>query len=154
MDIEVTGLDVTNNMLIEAAARGEDVRPAMRRIKALLIEGHKKQFESEGQFLGTPWPEDSPETLARKAREGIPSLGGVMEDSGDLRQALAGGKGSRTRVSRGSVSVGVQSIAALFTQGGASGGRRGSQPARPVLGIDEAERVESTMIIRDFLLGP
>jgi hypothetical protein len=153
MSLDFEGLGTTSMMLRDAAARGEDMRPAMERIKVLLIEGHKEQFASKGAFLGTPWPANSLETLARKAREGIPSLGGVMVDSGDLEQALAGGKGSRTRVSRGSVSVGVSLFEALFAQGGASGGRRGDEPARPVLGINEAERQESLGILTDYLLG-
>jgi hypothetical protein len=153
MSLEMEGLGATNQMLLDAAARGEDMRPAMERIKVLFIEGHKEQFASKGGFLGTPWPQNSPETLARKAREGVPGLSGAMVDSGDLEQALSGGKGSRTRVSRGSVSVGVSLFKALFAQGGASGGRRGDEPARPVLGINEAERQESLGILSDYLLG-
>lgn len=157
------GLGSTNQMLLDAAARGEDMRPAMQRIKVLLIEGHKEQFASKGAFLGTPWPENSSETLARKAREGVPSLGGIMVNSGDLEQSLSGGKGSRNRVTRGSVSVGTSLFYAIFAIGGASGkgahsrasrgARRGSEPARPPIGINEAERQESLGILTDYLLG-
>jgi len=153
MSLEMEGLGATNQMLLDAAARGEDMRPGMERVKVLFIEGHKENFASRGGFLGHPWAPDSPETLLRKAREGVPSLMDVMVASGDLQEALSGGKGSRTRVSRGSVRVGVKQISALFSQGGASGARRGEQPARPVVGINEAERRESLSILTDFLVG-
>lgn len=153
MSLEMEGLGAANQMLLDAAARGEDMRPAMERVKVLFIEGHKENFATKGAFLGETWPENSPETLARKGREGIPSLNAVMVGEGNLQQALAGGKGSRTRVSRGSVSVGVSLFEALFAQGGASGNRRGEEPARPVLGINDAERDESLAILTDFLIG-
>jgi len=142
-----------NAMLQDAAARGEDMRPAMGEIKVLFTEGHKANFESHGAVFGSPWPEDASETETRKAREGIPALNDVLVGEGDLQEALSGGKGSRTRVSRGSVSVGISTIAGIFTQGGASGARRGVQPKRPVLGITDAERVESLSILTDFLIG-
>jgi hypothetical protein len=153
MSLDIEGLPSTTAMLRDAAARGEDMRPAMARIKVLFIEGHTEQFSSKGAFLGTPWPPNAPETVARKAREGIPALNDVMVGEGTLAEALRGGKGSRTRVSKGSVSVGVSLIQALFSQGGASGARRGVQPARPVLGISDGERDASLSILTDFLLG-
>jgi phage gpG-like protein len=162
MSLDMGGLQATSSMLRDAAARGEDMRPAMERIKALLMEGHKEQYATKGAYLGTPWPENSSETLARKSREGIPSLGSVMVASGDLEQSLAGGSGSRTRVTRGSVSVGTWLFYAIFALGGASGkganskasrgARKGSQPARPPIGINEAEEQESIHIMTDYLL--
>lgn len=150
--LEVDSLGA-NTMLMDAAARGEDMRPAMSRIKVLFIEGHKANFESHGAFLGAPWEPLSDETEARKAREGIPALNDVLVGEGELQEALYGGKGARTRVSRGSVSVGVATVATQFTQGGASGDRRGTQPKRPVLGISVAETEESVSILTDFLMG-
>jgi hypothetical protein len=153
MDVDFVGLGASADMLLDAAARGEDMRPAMAQVKELFIGGHKKNFDSRGVFFDKPWPDNSPETVARKGREGVPSLMSVMVAGGDLEQALAGGKGSRSRVSKGSVSVGVSLIAALFSQGGASGGRRGDQPARPVVGVPESERQTALRIITRFLTG-
>jgi hypothetical protein len=151
--ITIEGLPETSAMLRDAAARGEDMRPAMARIKVLFTEGHKANFDSKGAFLGHPWPDNSDETKARKAREGIPALSDVLVGSGDLQEALAGGKGARTRVSKGSVSVGVSPFYAIFAQGGAKGARRGVEPKRPVLGITDAERDASLGILTDFLIG-
>ena len=153
MNLDIAGLGASAAMLRDAAARGEDMRPAMQRLKALFIEGHRENFESEGSLFGERWPADSPETLARKAREGVPSLQSAMVDEGDLREALSGGKGGRARVSRGSVSVGVSLISALFSQGGAGGPRKGEQPARRVVGISDPQHEESLSILTSFLLG-
>lgn len=159
--ITVEGLPETSAMLQDAAARGEDMRPAMAQIKVLFTEGHKANFDSRGGFLGTPWAPLSPETEARKAREGLPT--DILVGSGSLRDALAGGKGRRTRVSRGSVSVGVSPFYAIFAQGGASGkganskgsrgARRGVEPKRPILGITREEQEESISILTDYLMG-
>lgn len=153
LEIDVAGAAEANQMLLDAAARGEDMRPAMARIKVLFTEGHKENFDTKGAFLGTPWPGNTDETKARKAREGIPALNDILVGSGDLQEALSGGKGSRTRVSRGSVSVGVSPFYAIFAQGGAKGNRRGVEEKRPILGITRAEQEESISILTDFLLG-
>lgn len=154
LEVDVAGAAEANQMLLDAAARGEDMWPAMARIKVLFTEGHKENFSSKGGFLGRPWPDNTEETKARKAREGIPSLNDVLVGSGDLEEALAGGKGARSRVSRGSVSVGVAPFYAIFAQGGAKGGsRRGSEEKRPILGITEAEARESISILTDYLMG-
>lgn len=151
--ITIDGLPEASAMLRDAAARGEDMRPAMAQIKVLFTEGHKKNFDTKGAFLGERWPELSEETEKRKAREGIPALNDILVGSGDLEQALGGGKGSRTRVSRGSVSVGVKPFYAIFAQGGAKGGRRGVEPKRPILGITPEEQEESISILTEYLLG-
>lgn len=151
--IEIEGLPEANAMLLDAAARGMDMRPAMARIKVLFTEGHKANFESHGAFLGTPWEPLSEETTTRKAREGIPALNDVLVGTGDLQEAISGGKGAKTRVSKGSVSVGVGLFYALFAQGGATGARRGTEEKRPVIGITEGEREESLAILTDYLVG-
>ena len=147
------GLPESAAMLQEAAARGEDMRPAMYRVGLLFQEGHREQFASQGRYLGTPWPENSEETLLRKARSGVPGLQGSLVEEGDLQQAVEGGKGGFLRARRGSVSVGVKDFKARFAQGGASGNRRGTEPARPILGINEIEGRESLTILTSYLLG-
>jgi hypothetical protein len=149
LEIDVAGLDATTAMLRDAAARGEDMRPAMEQIKALLIEGHKEQFATKGAFLGTPWPTNSAETLARKARTGVASLASTMVESGDLQQSLEGGTGSRSRVSRGSVSVGTSLFYAIFAMKGTDKG----EPARPPIGINDAEANTALSIMTDYLLA-
>lgn len=140
-----------SSMLEGIAKRGGDLRPAMILVKAILAKGLAKNVATKGRYFGTPWPALSPATLARKARQGDPSE--TLNASGRLLQALLGGSGRRTRVSRTRVSVGVSGdfFEALFTQAGASKGRRGNQPARPVLGITETEQQAAVAVLQRYL---
>ncbi|HEX5592028.1 MAG TPA: phage virion morphogenesis protein [Solirubrobacterales bacterium] len=150
-------------MLREMGSRAEVMRPAMLRIKQLLIEGNTKQWRSKGAYMGTPWPENSPETVARKGRTGVRSLASTMVESGDLQESLEGGAGSFARVSKGNVRVGTYLYYAIFHIKGASGkgaksagstpARKGGVPARPPLGITEADRTAAVKIIEDYLIG-
>lgn len=149
----MAGLRSSTAMLREAAARGWDMRPAMLQIRELFIEGHRKQFSSEGGYLDTPWPGLSPETILRKGREGVPSLSRPMVAGGDLEESLSGGKGSYSRVSKGSVNVGTSLFYAIFAMAGASGGRKGKEPARPIVGINEAEEDQAMAIMTRHLEG-
>lgn len=147
------GLQASSQMLLDAAARGEDMRPAMYRVGLLFQEGHREQFATQGRLLGTPWPALSEETLVRKARSGVPRLQGILVEEGALQQAVDGGKGGFLRARRGSVSVGVKDFKARFAQGGAKKNRRGTEPARPILGISMGEARESLSILESYLLG-
>lgn len=153
LQIDMEGLQASSQMLLDAAARGEDMRPAMYRVGLLFQEGHREQFASRGGFLGTPWPENSPETLLRKARSGNSWSSSPLVEEGDLQQAVEGGKGGFLRARRGSVSVGVKDFKARFAQGGAKKNRRGIEPARPILGISTGEVRESLTILESYLLG-
>lgn len=133
------------------AERASDMRPAMGEVRPLMIEGIRRQFESHGNYLGTPWPALSAETLRRKSREGkAPEL---MVDDGDLAAALTGGRGMTSRVTRTSSRVAVKDFVARFHQGGATEGRRGDLPARPVVGISDSGKELAMLIIRRFLIG-
>ncbi len=136
-------------MLTDVADRGENMRPAMLRIKELLVEGHAQQFRSDGAFLGTPWEGNAPSTLARKAREGIPSLNRPMVATGALQESLSGGKGGRSRVSKGAVSVGTSLFYALFH----INPKRKGMPARPPVGINDAQRTAALRIMDNHLMG-
>lgn len=136
-------------MLTDIADRGENMRPAMLRIKELLIEGHRQQFASSGSFLGTPWEANAPGTLARKAREGIPSLNRPMVATGDLQESLSGGKGGRSRVSKSGVSVGTSLYYAIFH----ISPKRKGVPARPPVGVNEAQRGAAIAIMERHLMG-
>lgn len=147
VQLDMHGLRDASGLLQDAAARGEDMRPAMLRIKELLIQGHKQQFSSKGSFLGTPWPANAPGTLARKAREGQGSE--PMVATGALRESLAGGKGKRSRVSRSSVSVGTSLFYSVFH----INPKRKGVPARPSVGISEGQRRAALTIMENHVLG-
>lgn len=163
-EFEFNGLRESAEMLKEMGSRAESMRPAMLQIKQLLIEGNTRQWQTKGAYMGTPWPEDSPETAARKRRSGAPSsLASTLVESGDLQASLEGGAGSFSRVGKGNVRVGTHLFYAIFHIKGASGrgaksagnsaGRKGSVPARLPLGITEEDRATSLSIIERYLLG-
>jgi hypothetical protein len=86
-----------------------------------------------------------------------------MVESGDLEDSLAGGKDSFSRVTKSGVKVGTTLFYAIFAIAGASGkgahskgsraARKGAEPARPPLGINDAEQEASRRILTDYLLG-
>jgi hypothetical protein len=150
VSMEVRGAKDAARRIEEIGERAEDMRPAMRLIKVILEEGHARQFATKGSFLGTPWPENSPETVARKARSGAPSLASQMVESGDLQESLSGGKGGRSRVSKGGVSVGTSLFYALFHLNP----QRDGMPARPVVGVNrEQEETALSLIERHVIRG-
>jgi hypothetical protein len=149
LDLDIKGLRESGQMLTDVADRGENMRPAMLRIKELLIAGHAEQFASGGSFLGTPWEANAPGTLARKAREGVSSLQSPMVESGDLMESLSGGKGGRSRVSKSGVSVGTSLFYAVFH----INPERKGMPARPPVGINEAQRATALAIMERHLMG-
>lgn len=147
--IEVRGAKAVADDLRGIGERAEDLRPAMRLIKVLIEEGHAKQFATKGAFLGDAWPENSPETLRRKLRSGIPSLSSQMVESGDLQESLTGGKGGRSRVGKGSVSVGTALFYAVFHLNP----KRKGIPARPVVGVNEAQKRAALELIDRHVMG-
>lgn len=153
LGLEMSGLSASTAMLREIAERGLNMRPALQRVGGVLQEGNRHQFESHGSYLGESWPDLSPETKARKAREGVPSLMSTLVSSGDLEASLEGGKGRLLRATLSSVKVGTKIFYGRFAQSGASGARRGTEPKRPIVGIGEVEQGASEQILVDYLTG-
>lgn len=147
-ELDVSGVAAARDDLVGIADRATDMRPAMRVVKHLLVEGNEKVFTSKGSAIGVPWPDLKPGTLARKARTGIPSLSSLMVESGDLEVAATGGKGSRSRATRSSASAGVSPFYAVFHLGA----RDGELPPRPPVGIPADTEFESLTIMERFLI--
>jgi hypothetical protein len=152
VDVDVYGAGTAAGALRRIGAHAVDPRPAMIAIRELLAEGNRQQFASRGSFLSTPWPSNSPGTLARKARMGQGSS--PMQASGALGAAIGGGAGKRTRVSRTSVSVGVAPslFYAVFHFKDIVRSRGGAEPARPPIGISLAERQTALTILEHYLM--
>lgn len=136
-------------VLTGLADRAQDLKPAMRSIRDLMVEGHKKNFATQGSFLGQPWPALSAQTTERKARQGLPQ--NPMESSGSLLRALSGGRGRRTSATKTMARAGVAQYYARFHLAGASGGRKGDLPARPLVGMTSAQVARANSIIRIYL---
>lgn len=147
IEYEVLGTKAAGERITLIGANAQDLKPAFALIRELIIEGHKRQFESQGSFLGTPWPPLAPSTQARKAREGLSS--DPLEATEALRTALFGGTGRSTSVTRSAVRVGVgkRVFYGLFAGKGTK-----YQPARPITGMSATEGQEALDILERFVM--
>lgn len=148
-EMSISGVDAAVGELHDLVVRAEDMSPAMQQVKALLLAGHRKQFQSKGAYLGTPWEKDAPATVAKKARHGLASLSSTMVFSGDLQQAAEGGPGSRSRATRSMASAGVDIFYARFH----INPRRDEVPARPMVGIHPRDEEFALRIVESRLMG-
>lgn len=139
------------------AARAGDMKGPFAAIRELMFAGFGENWNSRGALFGRSWPALSPATLARKSRMGEGSETLVRAGSGALQEALTGSAGSTGRVTVSTVRAGVSGRSlfyARFAQAGASGdNRRGTEPARPIVGISRRTQAEATTIIREYLMG-
>lgn len=153
LDVEIVGAREAVANLAAIGERARDPRPAMRQVKGILAEGVKKQFDSRGGHLNTPWPANAPGTLARKARLGQPAE--TLTATGALSTALSGGRGKRHRVTRSSVTIGTSIWHAHFAQTGTSGaGKHGRTraPARRIMGISPSDRAKALRDVERYIL--
>lgn len=136
----VSGEDVAANHLLGVAARAQDLRPAARRIRDLLIRGDTEQFESHGAFQGSFWPPLADSTIARK--EG----GGIGVETGALKASIEGGRGRKTSATKRQVLVGTRVFYARWFAGG-----KKDQPPRQLFGANQAQIVEANLILRRYI---
>jgi hypothetical protein len=148
-EMTVDGVDAAVGEMRDLVLWAEDMSPAMRQVKALLIEGHRQQFQSKGGYLGTPWPANAEATIARKARHGIPSLSSTMVEEGSLQEAAEGGRGSRSRATKSMASAGVSLFYARFH----INPKRAGMPARPVVGIHPKDEAIALRLVENRLMG-
>lgn len=129
----------------------DDPAPALAEIGEVLLRSTRARFAAGRDPRGRPWAPLSPVTIARKGHA-RPLIG----DSGALRlirYRLAG---------RHSVEVGTGAVYGATHQFGARRGRFGRTrrgapipwgdiPARPFLGLSDADRRDVLAILREFL---
>lgn len=142
LDFDVIGEDIVSRHFYEMASRMADPRPALRKVRDLLVRGHVKQFQSKGSYLGDSWSPLAQSTLERKGSEEM----GVH--SGRMKTALMGGSGRKTSVTRKQVTVGVSPkiFYARFYDKGTEG-----QPAREIVGATEGTINTAEFIIRRYI---
>lgn len=133
-------------------AAGADLRPALEDIGEYLLRTTRERFVDQKDPDGAPWAPLAPATVARKKR----NAGKILTRDGYLRGGLA------YRADSDSVVVGSPSVYAGTHQFGAERGAfgvtsRGSPipwgdvPARPFLGLSDADEREVVDIILDYL---
>ncbi len=152
LTVEVIGLDSVQQSLRGLVAAGHDLTPVMREIGEHLLNSTRDRFRDEQDPTGAPWAPLSGTTIAKKRR----NRGRILTESGILGGTLA------VRAGATSVEVGSPSIYAGTHQFGAKKGSFGSTtkghpipwgdiPAREFLGLSDADRVEITDIVSEYL---
>lgn len=123
------------------------MKPAFAAIRSLIIEGHKRQFDSKGSFLGTPWPPLAQATIDHKLAKG--ESANPLEATEALKTALSGGTGRSTSVTKSGVRVGVGKKVwyALFAGKGTK-----HEPARPITGMSLSGSEEALNILERFVM--
>lgn len=71
------------------AKRSKNVTPAWPRVGSYLSAAERRQFATEGAYMGTPWQPLAPSTVARKAARGF---GGrkILVETGAMRSGFTG----------------------------------------------------------------
>jgi phage gpG-like protein len=151
VDIELIGASEVEADVKGVAERSSDARPAMRLVRDLMREGIKKNFETSGAYLGDSWRQLAPGTLARKAREGKDAKPLVAD--GGLEAALTGGKGKTSSATRTQAKAGISLWYGVFAQSGASGDRKGTEPARKIIGFTRRNQLKAGRMVEDYIIS-
>lgn len=162
----MTGLNITvaiddaevRAALAGLAAAAADLTPAMDEIGATVADHARDRFERQQDPDGRPWKPHAPATILRRllrgggrrtGRTGRPGFNPqILLDTGRLRDSIT------HRAARDSVTIGTNVVyAAIHQLGGQAGrGRKVTIPARPFLGLDDADREDIPAILRRHLL--
>ena len=146
------GAEEVRRRLDSLVRDGRDATPLMRDIGEHLLNTTRDRFDSQTDPDGNPWAPLSDDTKRRKKR----NADKILTRDGDLRGNLA------YRTGRDAVEIGSPSIYAGTHQHGALKGAFGTTsrggpipwgdiPARPFLGLSEADRAEIEELARDYL---
>lgn len=133
---------------LAARASEAGLRPALQAIGEALAQTTKVRFDKGIAPDGRAWRKNTPATLRAKLRAGRGER--PLVATGQLAHTI------RYQLVRGGVAVGTDRFGALFRAGAAvhqMGDRRGRIPARPFLGLSNADRPVILAIIARHLAG-
>lgn len=124
----------------ELIRRGENLAPALRDVGEHLLNSTHDRFDAEVAPDGTPWAPLSPAYARRKKKnpDKILVLDGYLEDF------------PAASVDEHSVAIGTNRIYGATHQ---FGDERRHIPARPFLGLSDADRAEVLSIFGEYLTG-
>lgn len=131
------GTEAISRALHALERRGENLKPALSEIGAMLVTSTQTRFEAERDPGGRAW-----EPLRHRS-------GPILRLSGRLYKSLTYAVGTRQ------VEVGTNVPYARIHQLGGKAGRglKVTIPARAYLGLDDADERGSLAIVNDYLLG-
>lgn len=167
-------IKVTDRQVLEAlhglVKRGQNLEPAMREIGEDITESTKRRFATATDPDGTPWAPNSTETTIPRylgAFGGSHKKDGTLSKSGAARSAakkpLTGEtKALQTTINYqldgpNSVRIGSPMVYAAMQQFGGTKAEFphlwADIPARPFLGISEADKTNILDIVGSYLMG-
>lgn len=140
------------NLLRELGDRANDLTPAMKQIGEYMRMRTEENFAREMTPDGRAWrsignSQSIARTFAKKQKNG--GIMKMLQDRGDLRSSIAYQVEPRSVFIGTNIKVGAWSLGAIHQYGAP----RRNIPARPFLGVNQADREEITMILRDYLTG-
>ncbi|WP_019500842.1 phage virion morphogenesis protein [Pseudanabaena sp. PCC 6802] len=135
-----------NEALQRLAEKTSDLSPAMRNIGEYMRMRAEENFANESSPDGSAWRALSPKYAAQKQkRRGIDK---ILQFKGDLRASIAYQLQGKDGVAIGTnVAIGAYSLGAIHQLGAP----RRNIPARPFLGVSDADVEEIVAIIEDFI---
>lgn len=150
------GFEAVDAALLERIQAVRDPTPAQRQIGEYLDLAHRQRWDRAQAPDGAPWAPLSPVTVARKTAKGRPL--GILVQSTMLRDTLRWAIQGRELVFGTDRPYGAAMQFGL-ARGAAGRTRRGTPipwgdiPARPWLGLSEADRQEALAIVRRHING-
>ncbi|MBF0139803.1 MAG: phage virion morphogenesis protein [Magnetococcales bacterium] len=149
---EIRGLEAVQNALQDLQARGRSLGPALKEIGEHMVESTQDRFDAEQDPDGRTWAPLAEATKKRISEfNGKTPRGGehILRDSRYLRQSIT------YQVAGDELRVGTIAVyGAIHQLGGEAGptAHRVSIPARPFLGVSDADQEYALEVIRDHLL--
>lgn len=153
-------IDLEENLsdaLGRAITAGTDMTPVMQAIANHLAASTKLRFDREAGPSGTPW---------KPSRRATEDGGKTLTEHGDLKDSIRPDWGKDYAAAGPERSAGAAIYAAIHQFGGtirprkaaalSFGGKVFSKvviPARPYLGVDEADRDHIAEVLREHILG-
>lgn len=135
-------LSHVDRLFTDLAQTADDLTPAMRAIGEYLITATQDRFDAQKDPQGIPWLPVSEDTKKRKR------IDKILTESSRLRDSISYQAGPDE------VRVGTNTpYAAIHQLGGEAGPKRAINiPARPYLGLSDADLDLAAEIIRDHLM--
>jgi phage gpG-like protein len=149
--IEAEGTTQVETHLKEFGSRATDARPAMRKVRTIMEQANRRNFETSGSYLGDSWAPLAPGTLAHRKRLGQRTA--PLKATGALERSLSGGKGKRGGATKTMARAGTSVWYGVFAQAGTEkAGHGASAPQRRIVGMTKKDVLKGTRVIEKFLL--
>jgi phage virion morphogenesis protein len=146
IEIKIDDREV-RDLLRELGDRANDLTPAMKQIGEYMRLRTEENFANQVSPEGRAWQALNPKYAAQKRKKG--GIAKILQFTGDLRSGIA------YQVERRSVFIGTNIKVGSYSLGAIHqfGAPRRNIPARPFLGVSQADQEEITLILRDYLTG-